>query len=124
MRAPPGLRRVAVMAGQPVERELQHDFGRTRRPGAFAFDILEAFEETADVKQKAGEFRTDRIERLMHALARGDHRFGECAARSPPAPRRSDDIGLAQFEVVRGIRLARVKSARSRSPACNWCGSI
>ena len=29
------------MAGQPVERELQHDFGRARGPGAFAFDILE-----------------------------------------------------------------------------------
>jgi hypothetical protein len=39
------------------------------------------------------------------------------AERSPPAPRRPDAIGLAQFEVARGIMWAQVKSARSRSPA-------
>jgi len=39
-------------------------------------------------------------------------------------PRRPDDIGLAQFEAVRGIKFAFVKSARSSSPACNCCGSI
>ena len=35
------------MAGQPVERELQHDLGRTRWPGAFALDILEFLEKAA-----------------------------------------------------------------------------
>jgi len=40
-------------------------------------------------------------------------------ARLPPALRRPDEIGLDQFEVVRGIRWARAKSVRSRSPACN-----
>jgi hypothetical protein len=41
-----------------------------------------------------------------------------------PAPRRPPPIGLDQFDVVLGIRLAQVKSARSRSPACNCCGAI
>ena len=65
------------MAREPIERELQHDLGRARRPGAFAFDILEAFEETADIEQQPAEFRPGRVERLMHALARGDHGLGE-----------------------------------------------
>ena len=55
--------RIAVMARQPVETELQHDFGRARRPAALALDIFEALEEAADVEQKPGEFRSDRVER-------------------------------------------------------------
>ena len=47
-----------------------------------------------------------------------DHRLGEVAGDAAAAAA-GRTIGLAQFEVVRGIRCARVKSARSRSPACN-----
>ena len=79
MAAPARFARIAVMAREPVERELQHDLGRARRPGAFALDVFQALEEAADVEQQAGEFRADRIERLMHALARRDHGLGESA---------------------------------------------
>src|ERR1019366_8827354 len=35
----------------------------------------------ADIEQQPAEFRPGRVERLMHALARGDHRLGEsCGA--------------------------------------------
>jgi len=37
-------------------------------------------------------------------------------ARSPPVPRRPEDIGLAQFEVVRGIRFARVNRPAGARP--------
>ncbi len=47
------------------------------------------------------------------------------SVKTPPrSPRRPVEMGLAQFDLVRGIRWARVNSARKRSPACNWCGSI
>ena len=51
---------IAIMAREPIETELQHHLGRTRRPTAFALDVLKAFEEAAYVEQESGEFRTDR----------------------------------------------------------------
>lgn len=39
------------------------------------------------------------------------------SARSPPLARRPANEGFDQSDVMRGIRFARVKSARSRSPA-------
>jgi hypothetical protein len=58
------------MASKPVKSELQHDFGRTRWPCAFAFNILEALEKAADVEQEACEFRANRIERAANLLCR------------------------------------------------------
>ncbi len=78
--------RIAVMASEPLQRQLQHDLGRARTRWRAPI--------TTSVK---------------------------LAARWP---RRPEEIGLSQFDVVRGISCARVNSARSRSPACNWCGSI
>ncbi len=78
-----------------------------------ALDVLEAFQKAADVEQQAGKFRADRVERLVHALARVGHRVGRVQPRRAPP----DDIGLYQLVVVRGIRSATVKSRRSRSPA-------
>ena len=76
---------------------------------ALALDILEPFEKAAYIEQQTGEFRPDGVKRLMHALARGDDGIGKCAGASA-AGSRPDDNGLDQFEVVRGIRCARVKS--------------
>jgi hypothetical protein len=61
---------------QPVECELQHHLGRAQRPGALAFDIFQALQEAAHVEQEPGEFRADRVERLMHVLARRNHGIG------------------------------------------------
>jgi hypothetical protein len=77
---------------RPVECELQHDLGRTRRPSPLAFDVLEAFEETADVEQQTAELGTGRVDRLMHALTRSNHRVGKIRALSADrsaAPRRN-----------------------------------
>ena len=82
-----------------------------------ALDILETLEETADVEQQAGKFRTRRLERLTNALTRGDCGFGEGHGGRPA--RRSRDTDRSQFNVVRGINCAVVKSARKRSPASN-----
>ena len=91
------------MARQPVERELQHDFGRARRPGPLAFDIVEAFEETANIEQQPAEFGPGRLERLMHALARGDHSLGEACGALPPR---------------RGAEVSGSPSSRSYAASC------
>jgi hypothetical protein len=85
MRRPSRLRPMAIVPRDPIERELQHNFGRTRRPSPLAFYIHMVLEEAADVDQQSGEFRSSGIERLMHPLSRGDHRFGEGAGASPTA---------------------------------------
>jgi hypothetical protein len=51
------------MAGEPVKRELQHDFSRMRGPSPLTLDIIEAFEKAADVDQQTCEFRTYDIKR-------------------------------------------------------------
>src|SRR6185437_5555555 len=122
---------------KPVKRELQNDFGRARRPGPLAFDILETFEKTADIKQQAAEFGTGCVERLMHALARGDHGLGEaCSAiaagaaasrryRARPIRRRArhhmsaGEIGaqsLAGLKLMRFDQGAPIPSAPARKP--------
>jgi hypothetical protein len=103
---------------------LQHNFGRTCRPSLLAFDILKALEETANVDQQSGEFTTGGIKRLMDTLSRGDHRLGESGGAIAPC---ATADGRYRARLVR--RRARhqmrlVKSARSRPPACNCCGSI
>ena len=42
-----------------------------------ALAVFEPLEEAADVEQETVEFRPDRFERMVHALARRDHRVGE-----------------------------------------------
>src|SRR6185312_4065986 len=76
-RAASRLAAIAVVAGQTLEPELQYHLGGARRPDALALDVSEALEETADVKQQAGELRARRVERGMHAPPRRDHRVGE-----------------------------------------------
>ena len=63
----------AVVPCQPIEAELQHHLCRTRRPTSLAFNLLEPLEKTADVNQKTGKLRTNRIERCAQkcdAIAR------------------------------------------------------
>jgi hypothetical protein len=86
------FRVVPVVAGEPVERKLQHHFGRARRPAAFAFHVFESLEEAADIEQKTDEFRTGSLEGVAHALARRYHRFREgrhAAAAAIPRHRRA-----------------------------------
>ena len=117
---PARLGGVAVVAGQPVETELQHHLGRSRRPAALTFHVFETFEEAAYVEQDPAELRSRGVERPPHALARGERRFRK-GLDAAAAILGTDDVQLA---VTRGIKWARVKSARSRSPACNCVGSI
>ena len=91
------------------------------RPAALALDIFEALKKTADIEQQPGEFRPDGVERTPYALARRNHRLGE--GRHAAAAAILCDRAV-QLAVTRGIIWARVKSARSRSPACSCTGSI
>ena len=75
------------MTGEPVEREAQYDLGRSRRPAPLALDVLETFEEATDVEQKAGEFRSDRVERLVHPPPRIRHGVGWADAATAGAAR-------------------------------------
>jgi hypothetical protein len=65
------------MAREAIERELQHDLRRPGRPSPLPLHVLKALEEATDVEQQAGEFRPNRIERVAHALPRGDDSFRE-----------------------------------------------
>src|SRR5215208_5290650 len=64
------LRGIAIVAREAIKTELQHDFCRTRRPGALPFHVFKPFEKAADVEQESDEFGSDRIECLPHTLAR------------------------------------------------------
>ena len=79
------MRGKAIVAGETLECELQHDFSGANRPRPFPFDVFEPLEKAANVKQQSGEFGFDRVERLMDALARRDHgicrRTGNGSAR-------------------------------------------
>jgi len=55
---------MAVVAGQPVQGELQHNFAGARRPSAIALDVIQAFQETANVDQQPGEFGAYGVHRL------------------------------------------------------------
>ena len=58
-----------VMTCQGAQGSLQHQFGGTRRPLAFAFHLLRSLEETANVDENARQFGTHGIERRMNTLA-------------------------------------------------------
>ena len=134
---------VAIVAGEPIERELQHHFGRARRPAALAFHVFKAFEKAADVEQKADEFGPDRVECLPHALARRNDGFGEggratagaAILRHRRAPVRRDarhelgarEIGaqsLAGLELHRLDQRAAVAALAAREPDQRTLGCI
>ena len=60
------------MPSEAIERKLQHDFCRARRPAALTLGRFEPFQETAYVDKQTRKFRTYRIERMMYALTRGN----------------------------------------------------
>lgn len=71
------LRCITVVTGKTIEAELQHNFSRASRPGTLTLDVFKAFEEAANVKQQACEFRTERVKRVMHPLPRRNHCVGK-----------------------------------------------
>ena len=60
------------MPGEAFKRELQHNLRRAHRPAALTLGYVEPFQKAAYVYQQTGKFRTDRIKRMMHALAGGN----------------------------------------------------
>ena len=60
------------MSGEAFKRELQHNLRRAHRPAALTLCYVEPFQKAAYVYQQTGKFRTDRIKRMMHALAGGN----------------------------------------------------
>jgi hypothetical protein len=54
------------MTGEPLERQLQDDLGRSRRPSPLALDIFQMLEKATDVEQQAGAFRAYVVERTAH----------------------------------------------------------
>jgi hypothetical protein len=79
---------IAIVARESIKPQLQHNFRRARRPTALAFHIFEALEKAAYVQQKPNEFRSYRLQRLAHLLARRNDPIGEGshATRLDPAP--------------------------------------
>ena len=75
----PRLVAQAVMPRQPVQRQLQHDLGRSQRPAAFALDLLEAAQETAYVHQQSGKFRPAGFHCKPYPLPRCDDQVGHLA---------------------------------------------
>ncbi len=75
------LRLIAVMTRKLFERELQHHFGRARRPFALALDVFQPLEKTAHVQQQTGEFRTDIVERLRGCGVARRSRVRSCVRR-------------------------------------------
>jgi hypothetical protein len=65
------------MAGEPIKGKLQNDLARACRPGTFTLDLLEAFQKATNVDQQACEFRTNIVQRMMHALSRSNYCFGQ-----------------------------------------------
>jgi hypothetical protein len=65
------------MACQAIQRELQYDLRGSWRPSPFPLHVLKTFEEATDIEQQAGEFRSNRIERVAYALPRRDDSFRE-----------------------------------------------
>jgi hypothetical protein len=55
----------------------QHDLARARGPGAIAFDVLQAFQKTANIDQQTGELGANGIKRVTHALPGSDDRLGQ-----------------------------------------------
>lgn len=60
------------MSGEAFKRELQHNLRRAHRPAALTLCYVEPFQKAAYVYQQTRKFRTDRIKRMMHALAGGN----------------------------------------------------
>ena len=60
------------MPSEPLKRKLQHDFCRARWPAALTLCYFEPFQKAAYVDQQAGQFRADRVNRVMHALSSCD----------------------------------------------------
>ena len=67
------------MPGQALERELQHDLRRARRPLPLPLDQIELFQKTTDIEQKTGEFGADHIQSMPNSLTRGDNTVGDMA---------------------------------------------
>ena len=103
------FRQQSIMPGQPIEAELQHDFGSPRRPPALALDIFQSFEETTQVEQQPGKLRADSFHGAPHALACRNDRFGECRRRIGAAPVESDcgaSIGGRSWHQLRPVEVA------------------
>lgn len=69
------------MPGETLERELQYDLRRARRPLPLTLDQIELLQKTADIQQKTGEFWADRIQSMPNSLTRGDYSLGEVSGR-------------------------------------------
>src|SRR5262249_61333638 len=99
---PARVRRTAVVAGQPVQGELQHNFGGARRQGAIARDVLQSPKKTANIDQQPGELGAYCVQCLTYVLPNRDDRFGQRISPIPSA------AATNQLDVVRGINCARV----------------
>ena len=91
------------MARQSIERDSEHDFRRTWRPAALAFDDLHALQIAADVGHEARHFRSDGVEGAREAPARIDGDLGDGAGVGAAA--RGVDRGLP----IRGHALQQLR---------------
>jgi hypothetical protein len=84
MRGSPRRPLDAVMIGEPGKGQVDDDLAGTRRPAAIALDLLEPFEEAAQIDEEVGEISPDGAESGRHPLPGGDH---DIACAGVPAAR-------------------------------------
>lgn len=58
-----------VVAEQHGKCRLQHNLGRSYRPTAFSLHLFQSFEKAAHIHEDTGEFRADRRQCFVNALA-------------------------------------------------------
>ena len=63
---------IAIVTGEALKRELEHDFRRASRPAALTLGYIEPFQEAAYVDKQPGKFRTYHIKRVTHVLPGGN----------------------------------------------------
>ena len=86
------------MTGEPLQRELEHDLGRSERPALCALGILQSAQMAAHVDENAGELGADRGQGAVHPLTCRHRIVGEvrgAAGGSARAAVRSADGGPA-----------------------------
>jgi hypothetical protein len=65
-------RAIAIVTGEALKRELEHNFCRASRPATLTLGYIKPFQKAAYVDKQPGKFRTYRIKRMTHALPGGN----------------------------------------------------
>jgi len=111
----------AIVPGPPIEAQLQHDLGERNgqlRSRSTSSSRLRKQQTSTSSPENSGPTASSVARTRWRAPITVSVKVAGEAPRGPVATE------ALQFEVMRGIRCARVNSARNRWPASNCTGSI